>query len=68
MKAHLTIPAAAFSTLLAAALATGNPLLYLLAILSLLSAIGGIRETVTVQHTPMLIVRESCGGKQANME
>ena len=37
MKAHLTIPAAAFSTLLAAALATGNPLLYLLAILSLLT-------------------------------
>ena len=36
MKAHLTIPSAAFSTLLAAALATGNPLLYLLAILSIM--------------------------------
>lgn len=32
-----------------------------MAILSLLSAIGGIRETVTVQHTPVLVVRESCG-------
>ncbi len=39
MKAHLTIPSAAFSTLLAAALATGNPLLYLLAILSLLTVV-----------------------------
>lgn len=32
-----------------------------MAILSLLSAIGGIRETVTVRHVPELIVRESCG-------
>ncbi len=39
MKAHLTIPSAVFSTLLAAALATGNPLLYLLAILTLLTVV-----------------------------
>ncbi len=37
MKAHLTIPSAVFSTLLAAALATGNRLLFLLAILTLLT-------------------------------
>ena len=37
MKAHLTIPSAVFFTLLAAALATGNRLLFLLAILTLLT-------------------------------
>ena len=37
MKAHLTIPSAVFSTLLAAAMATGNRLLFLLAILTLLT-------------------------------
>lgn len=35
-----------------------------LAILSLLSAISGIRETVKVKQSPVLIIRESCGGKK----
>ena len=39
MKAHLTIPATVFATLLFTALATGNPLLYLLAILTLLTVV-----------------------------
>ena len=37
MRAHLTIPSAVFFTLTFAALATGNPLLYLLAVLTLLT-------------------------------
>ena len=37
MKVHLTIPLAVFSTLTASAFATGNPLLYLLAVLTLLT-------------------------------
>ena len=37
MKVHLTIPSAVFFTLAFAALATGNPLLYLLAVLTLLT-------------------------------
>ncbi len=32
-----------------------------LAILSLLSAMKGIRETVRIHHSPVLVVRESCG-------
>ena len=37
MKVHLTIPLAVFLTLITAAYATGNPLLFLLAILTLLT-------------------------------
>ena len=37
MKVHLTIPSALFITLLTSALATGNRLLYMLAVLVLLS-------------------------------
>lgn len=32
-----------------------------LAILSLMSAMNGIRETISIHHTPVLVVRESCG-------
>lgn len=32
-----------------------------LAILSLMSAMNGIRDTVSIHHTPTLVVRESCG-------
>lgn len=45
-----------------------NEYLGKLAILSLLSAIGGIRETVTVKHAPVLIVRESCGTKKTGSQ
>ena len=38
-----------------------------LAILSLLSAIGGIRETVTVKQAPELIIRESCGKQRCGI-
>ncbi len=34
-----------------------------LAILSLLSAIQGVRETVSIQHVPKLVIRESCGAQ-----
>ena len=37
MRLHLTIPAAVFATLLTAALATGSPMLFLLAMLTLLT-------------------------------
>ncbi len=39
MKAHLTIPASVSVTLLVCALATGSPLLYLLAVLTLLTVV-----------------------------
>ena len=39
MRAHLTIPAAVFFTLASSAYATGNPLLFLLAVLTLLTVI-----------------------------
>ena len=45
MKAHLTIPSAVFFTLASAAMATGNPLLYMLALLTLLTVLlclGGV--------------------------
>lgn len=34
-----------------------------LAILSLLSAIQGVRETVSIHHVPTLVIRESCGSE-----
>lgn len=39
MKAHLTVPFAAFTTLMLSAVATGNPLLYLLGILIFLTVL-----------------------------
>lgn len=34
-----------------------------LAILSLLSAMQGVRETVSIHHVPTLVIRESCGSR-----
>ena len=39
MKVHLTIPTAVFATLLTASLATGSPMLFLLALLTLLTVV-----------------------------
>lgn len=40
-----------------------NDYLGRLAITMLLSAISGVRETISISHTPQLIIRESCGSK-----
>ena len=53
MKAHLTIPSALLFTLFSAAMATGSPLIYLLAILTLLTVLlclaGVIWASATMQ-------------------
>lgn len=34
-----------------------------LAILALMSAIQGVRETISINHSPLLVIRESCGAQ-----
>lgn len=34
-----------------------------LAILTLMSAMRGVRETISIHHTPVLVIRESCGAQ-----
>ncbi len=58
MKAHLTIPSAVFFTLLSSALATGNRLLYLLAVLTLLT-VGLCLASVLWAASTMQISAES---------
>ena len=40
-----------------------NEYIGMLAILSLMSAMSGVRETATIRHTPVLEIRESCGAR-----
>lgn len=40
-----------------------NDYLGRLSIMQLVSAINGVKETVNINHTPQLIIRESCGSK-----
>ena len=51
MKTHLTVPSALLLTLLSAALATGSPLLYLLAVLTLLTVIFCLAGVVWASST-----------------
>ena len=57
MKVHLTIPSAVFFTLDFAALATGNPLLYLLAVLTLGAGAWAMRPPADQPLTTVVFAR-----------
>ncbi len=60
MKAHLTIPFTIFATLLASALATGSPMLFLLALLTLLTVALSLAGVLWASAT-MRISAETSG-------
>ena len=60
MKVHLTIPAAVFLTLMTAATATGSPLFFLLAVLTVLTAVMSFLGVLWASST-MRVSAESSG-------